>query len=287
MLLSRTTVPLRWAHKPPSHLPLPLVRSLPSSHLVRPPSARSATPLMAAAAVQPGFFSLFVAFIMGGLFFSTAVATFGAIYAVGISNVRRFFAILRYITVRVWSVCVAGLIAAQATFKKDSRSRWANAWKVLKDSFGEARRAAADGVEAIKLEANLYFAVIGPPGLVLLQYILDKLTMVGFVGQLEDALRDAVSDARHDALRSIALKRFEVGEVSPRLRTARIYDIGPRSIAFDVDCCWESNMEADFMVVTKLGARVPVKLRNIKFVGPIRVVVEPLLETAPGFGAVL
>jgi len=44
----------------------------------------------------------------------------------------------------------------------------------LKEGFGEAKRTAAEGVEAIRQEAGLYAAVVGPAGLVPLQYVLGR-----------------------------------------------------------------------------------------------------------------
>ena len=49
---------------------------------------------------------------------------------------------------------------------------------------------AAEGVEAVKLEANLYAAVVGPPGLATLQYVLDRISPLSLSTELEAALAD-------------------------------------------------------------------------------------------------
>ncbi|KAL1527480.1 hypothetical protein AB1Y20_016145 [Prymnesium parvum] len=255
-----------------------------------PDTLHAAARLPAPAMASPsggGVFTLFITFILGGLFFSTALATVGALYTFGHDNVLRFATLFRVLVARVWRLFVAGLAATRTALLGETETPWKDAWAVLRKGFADARRAAVEGVEAIKLEANLYFAVIGPPGLVLLQYALDKLAPLGFAGMLEESLRQACNDVRDARVRRISLKRFVPGNKAPRLLTARIYDMGPHALAFDVDCTWNSNIQADFEVVSKVGAKWPVKLRNLKFSGPIRLIVEPLLEKPPGYGALL
>jgi hypothetical protein len=52
---------------------------------------------------------------------------------------------------------------------------------------------------------------------------------------------------------------------------------------------WESEVAAQIEVTLAgpLGARVPVGVRNVRFDGTVRLIATPLLQTAPGFGALL
>jgi hypothetical protein len=47
---------------------------------------------------------------------------------------------------------------------------WGDTWVILREGWAEARRAAAQGAKAIRQEAALTAAAVGPPGLVALQY---------------------------------------------------------------------------------------------------------------------
>ena len=46
----------------------------------------------------------------------------------------------------------------------------------MKEQLTITKQAAAEGIEAIKLEVGLYSSVVGQPGLVALQYFVDNLT---------------------------------------------------------------------------------------------------------------
>ncbi|EOD41257.1 hypothetical protein EMIHUDRAFT_462061 [Emiliania huxleyi CCMP1516] len=82
-----------------------------------------------------------------------------------------------------------------------SRSRWAEAWAILRAGLREVGRTTAEGVEAFKMERSLYSAVLGRPALVALQYVLDRVTPL----RLEAVLREALVGV----LSSIKKKRVE------------------------------------------------------------------------------
>ena len=260
----------------------------------------NANPLLYAAAVTPSvsFLKLFLAFTAGGLFFSTAIAAVGACYAVGMDNVMRFFQILRVILNNVWITFRLGLSAAKLALlgeettgepgAKKSSWKWRDAWTVLKLQLVETKRTAAEGVQALRQEATIYKAAVGPAGLIPLQYVIDRLMPLSLAGILEESLKDSLSSMKPTpTIKKVKLSSFTAGTNAPVLEAARVYDV-ENAIAFDYDVHWDSQIEATMNVYTAGGlARLPVTIKKLKFDGVVRVILTPLTKTAPGFGAIL
>ena len=232
----------------PTHLTAPIVPSycascaaaLPPTHpttrfarLGGGPLHRAALPSCSAASAAAGAsaWQLFIAFTCGGLFFSSALAAVGAVYALGVDNVRQIAALFREISRRVWVLLVRELGAARDALLGDATLpeawssaqaelstssgirklreqsarvwralRWAEAWLVLRTGIGEARRTAAEGVEALRLEASLYAGAVGPAGLVPLQYALDRFTPLALSDALERVLSPCFACEREGSL---------------------------------------------------------------------------------------
>ena len=64
---------------------------------------------------------------------------------------------------RVWALVAAAFMAARSELLGDGKTRWKEINAILGQGFGEAKRAAAEGVEAIKAEAGLYAFALGKP----------------------------------------------------------------------------------------------------------------------------
>lgn len=218
-----------------------------------------------------------------------------AVAAFGLDNAQRSRMLLIALVQRVCSLVLLALSAARSALlgeTGEAMNRWESAWAILRSGFGEARRAAFEGVDAIKAEASLYAAAVGVPGLPLQQYMLDRLMPLSIAAALEEGLRDTLSDVRNDRIQRLTLRHFSVGDETPRLLSARAFDLGAEALAFDVDARWDSNLVAEIDVVTParvpwLRPRVPVTVSNIKFAGTVRLVLTPLTDAPPGFGAML
>jgi hypothetical protein len=264
------------------------------------PLFTNANPLLYAAAVTPSvsFLKLLLAFTAGGLFFSTAIAAVGACYAVGMDNVQRLLAIVFIILNNVWTTFTLGLGAAKLALlgeettgepgAKKSSWKWRDAWTVLKLQLAETRRTAAEGVQALRQEATIYKAAVGPAGLIPLQYMIDQLMPLSLAGILEESLKDSLSSMKPTStIKRVTLSSFTAGTKAPVLEAARVYDV-ENAIAFDYDVHWDSQIEATMNVYTAGGlARLPVTIKKLKFDGVVRVILSPLTKTPPGFGAIL
>lgn len=67
----------------------------------------------------------------------------------------------------------------------------------------------------------------------------------------------------------------------------RGYDVKD-AMALDLDVEWLSKLEAKMKMTTKVGrVNIPVTVKNLRFEGTVRVVLTPLTNEPPGFGAVL
>lgn len=235
-----------------------------------------------------GFVHLFLTFIAGGIFFSSLLAGATTFFAVGKSNISRFWSLTKSLIHQVWTVFVAGLNEARLALRMDGKWTYREAWQVLKLKLVETRRAAAQGVDAIKAERSFYAGVVGQPGLITIQYFLNRLMPFSLTTQMENALKDSLKGVKNEFIRTITLEKFDTGDSNPQLLEARNYELGKDALAFDVDVKWESNVYAKMKVTTKgFGLNVPVTVQNLVFIGTARVEMTPLTPEPPGWGAIL
>ena len=255
-------------------------------------TAATTTAAATAVSLAPsvGFFQLLLAFVAGGLFFSSTLAAATALYALGKENIQRGWGIITIILERVWKVFCTGLQEARAALRLDGKWQWRDAWNVLKQSLLETRRVAAQGVDAIRAEASLYAAAVGEPGLIPIQYVINRLMPYSLSSALEDALRDTLQNFRDKNVRQMRLQEFNAGTQPPELLSARFYDVGSDVLAFDVTCRWKSDLQAKILVYPRklLMIPIPVQIKNLAFEGTVRIELCPLRkEAAPGYGAAL
>ena len=110
-------------------------------------------------------FQLFVAFILGGLFFSTTLSVATAFFAVGKENMLRGWKIFKAVSGTVWSVFTYGLQVARDTLlsiedgEERKKWKWREAWQVNKEHQNHNKKAPMEGVQAIKHEAKKNTAV--------------------------------------------------------------------------------------------------------------------------------
>lgn len=235
---------------------------------------------------------LILAFILGGLFFSTALSIITAFIALGKENILRGWDMVKIVSGRVWAIFTLGLKTARDTLlhfddENKRRYKWKEAWKVLKEQLTLTKQAAVEGVQAIKLEASLYSAAIGQPGLIAIQYFVDSLSPKLLAAMAKENFVNALNDIQNPNVRKMQLDKFDFGKTGPTLVAARSYKLDD-AMALDIDVAWDSDIFAKVKVTTKrIGVVVPVSIKNFRFNGVVRVVLTPLTEEPPGFGAAL
>lgn len=121
------------------------------------------------------------------------------------------------------------------------KSRFPAALQVFKDGVEEVRRVFAESVDAIKKETQMYSAAVGLPGLIPIQYIFDRIFPSTLTAPFEQALRDALLQTEKDnnQIKKIVLKKFTMGDIAPRILEARLFDLGNRDMAFDLEMKWK------------------------------------------------
>lgn len=170
------------------------------------------------------------------------------------------------------------------------KNRFPAALQTFKDGVAEVKRVFTESVEAIKKETQMYSAAVGLPGLIPIQYIFDRIFPSTLTAPFQSALEDALLDIARDnpQIRKIYLKKFSMGSVAPRVLEARLFDLGRNDMAFDLEVTWKSTARAELeMRVSSFGAKIPVTIQNLRFDGPVRLILCGLMEEEPGWRALL
>lgn len=136
----------------------------------------------------------------------------------------------------------------------------------------------------------MYSAAVGLPGLIPIQYIFERIFPTFLTSPFQQALQDSLVNLvnENNQIRSLVLKKFSMGDIAPRILEAKLFDLGNRDMAFDLDLRWRSNVRADLeMRVTSFGTKIPVTIQNLRFEGPIRLILVGLMPQEPGWEALL
>lgn len=131
---------------------------------------------------------------------------------------------------------------------------------------------------------------MGLPGLIPIQYIFDRIFPSTLTAPFEGAIQDAISDITRDSsqIKRLTLKQFSMGDTAPRILEARLFDLGSSDMAFDLEMNWKSNVRVDLkMKVAGWATDIPITLKNLRFEGPVRLIVLGLRPTDPGWEALL
>eukprot|EP00970_Alexandrium_tamarense_P000461 scaffold61_cov205-Alexandrium_tamarense.AAC.15 len=225
----------------------------------------------------------------------TVAAFVAAIYSIGKENTRRMKEVGGILWRRNWSVVALSLAVTRDVLigrEKLSgfKNRFPAALQTLKDGFAEVRRVFTESVDAIKKETQMYSAAVGLPGLIPIQYIFDRIFPSTLTAPFESALEDALQQTARDntQIRKLILKKFSMGEKAPRILEARLFDLGDKDMAFDLEILWKSDARADLkMKVAGWGTEIPVTISNLRFEGPVRLIVVGLRPEEPGWEAML
>ena len=280
------------------------------------PTAMSVRQCVQWAATAPGGASthgLALSFACGVLLAGPATGAMRKLYTFCFSQLARVRRLVMLVVVRTWRIYISMLGAACMVllrarlpgcdpasdscivFDDEGRSRWGEAWAILRAGFSEAARTASEGMSTMgkiaELELNLRSTQVGAAGVAWLQYLVDRVTPLRLEAVLEEVFEEVLAEMPSIADRRIVKQSFSLGVTSPVLRSARMYDLpaSENALAFDVDIYWASEQSGtDLLAVHEgEGASVPMSVRNVVFEGPVRFIVTHLTKEAPGYGAIL
>lgn len=170
------------------------------------------------------------------------------------------------------------------------KNRFPAALQTFKDGISEVKRVFTESVDAIKKETQMYSAAVGLPGLIPLQYIFDRIFPSMMTAPFEGALQDALlqTTKENNQIKKLTLKKFTMGDIAPRILEAKLFDLGSRDMAFDLEMLWKSNTRVDLdLRVSSFGAKIPVTIQNLRFEGPVRLILVGLMPEEPGWEALL
>lgn len=170
------------------------------------------------------------------------------------------------------------------------KNRFPAAIQTLKDGYTEVCRVFTESVDAIKMETQMYSAAVGLPGLIPIQYIFDRIFPSTLTAPFEGAIQDVIEQTARDStqIKKLVLKKFTMGDTAPRVLEARLFDLGSNDMAFDLEMKWKSTARVDLKLkVVGWAADIPVTIQNIRFEGPVRLIVLGLRPTDPGWEALL
>jgi len=234
---------------------------------------------------------------MGGLFFLTARSLLVRLIDRRVRKKRNRTRTGTLILRQLLTIVSLSLRAARAALFVDSSWwNWGDAWSILRKSWDDTKRAAAEGVEALRLQERLKSTSVGPGGVTILQYLMDHWTPNYLSRTLQTSLRDTLQNIDDRNIQRIILNRFDVGKSSPHVTDVRTFELDNNCMAFDVDVTWESEIQAKMMITISnrlasvMGRRavsLPLTVQNVRFQGTIRVILTPLTPEPPGFGAML
>lgn len=236
-----------------------------------------------------------MSFLLGGLFFSTVAAFFAGFIALGKKNTRRLQEVMGILYRRNWSVMKLSMQLTMDVLRGKEeysgfKNRFAAALQTAKDGVAEVKRVFTESVDAIKKETQMYSAAVGLPGLIPIQYIFDRIFPSTLTAPFESALQDALLNTakENNQIRKLLLKKFSMGDIAPRVLEARLFDLGTRDMAFDLETVWNSDAKVEIeMRVSSFGAKIPVTIQNLRFEGPVRLIIVGLTEKEPGYRALL
>ncbi|KAK3274693.1 hypothetical protein CYMTET_17136 [Cymbomonas tetramitiformis] len=130
--------------------------------------------------------------------------------------------------------------------------------------------------------------VLSGAGVESLQHFIDYLVpgLLRFYStSLLPVLQQALLTRRKpDSTLNIDIKSFHLGQRTPEIKAAKLYETSPELLVMDSEVKWETDAKVQ-LEVTKMGVTVPVEMSGLRFTGLIRLCFMPLLPMMPGFGA--
>ena len=134
---------------------------------------------------------------------------------------------------------------------------------------------------------RIKFQTVKKQGLAVLQHVTDNLIKRSFQTQLQRGFTEALDKVDNPNIRYIKLQSFETCS-SPLFTKGRIYQDIDNAMIFDADLTWTNVAYSELEITTKrLGLKVPVILQGVRLDGTVRIILTPLENNPPGFGAIL
>uniref|UniRef100_A0A0D6R0C9 Uncharacterized protein n=1 Tax=Araucaria cunninghamii TaxID=56994 RepID=A0A0D6R0C9_ARACU len=88
-------------------------------------------------------------------------------------------------------------------------------------------------------------------------------------------------------LASLTFSKLTLGTVAPQFTGVKMVENGDGGITMELELQWDGNPSIILNVKTLIGVALPIQVKNIAFTGVFRLILTPLTEELPCFGALV
>lgn len=104
---------------------------------------------------------------------------------------------------------------------------------------------------------------------------------------LKDKLQPILDQYKMGVLAEIKIPSLSFGITSPRFLGVKMEEMGEDEASVEADMNWKAEREMIMVKVKTVGPDFKVKVQNVSFSGTVKIVLKPLAEVIPCFGAIL
>ncbi|XP_074287108.1 synaptotagmin-5-like [Silene latifolia] len=103
---------------------------------------------------------------------------------------------------------------------------------------------------------------------------------------IKTSVEPVLEQYRPAVLASLTFKTLTLGTVAPQFTGIGIIDSDPGEIIMEIEMQWDGNPNIVLDIKTHVGVTLPVQVKNIGFTGLFRIILKPLVNELPCFGAI-
>ncbi|KAK7311886.1 hypothetical protein RJT34_10339 [Clitoria ternatea] len=130
-----------------------------------------------------------------------------------------------------------------------------------------------------------------PPWLRWLNRQLDKIwpyVNEAASGLIKSNVEPILEQYRPIILSSLTFSTLTLGTVAPQFTGVSIVeeDSGPKGVTMELEMKWDGDPNIVLAIKTRVGVVLPVQVKDIGFTGVFRLILQPLVNEFPAFGAI-
>ncbi|KAM7459518.1 hypothetical protein LguiA_036512 [Lonicera macranthoides] len=103
---------------------------------------------------------------------------------------------------------------------------------------------------------------------------------------LKTSLEPTLEQYRPAVASSIMFSKLTLGTVAPQFTGVSIVEGDSEAITMELELQWDGNPSIILDIVTRVGVRLPIQVKDIGFTGVFRIIFKPLVDEFPCFGAI-
>lgn len=104
---------------------------------------------------------------------------------------------------------------------------------------------------------------------------------------VKDTLTPILENYKIGVVKKICVKLFTLGNTGPQITGIRTFKSGLDEISLEAEINWKSKDQKMVLEIqTTVGASLQIRVSDIRFSGAVKIVLKPLTNQLPGFGAV-